>query len=195
VRLDDEAAEALSSDIVAATQALVLLIDDTHRDLIDGWWTALRQLVDRGDVARLIGGACARLSLNAERMATSEAEECMSRALARGTEPADAARWIEGFLSPNLPGSGLVLATSSRLFDLVDTWLMGLSADYFSQVLPLLRRTTSGFSRGERNQIAMRVRAGATSLAFGTSDEVDAARAALVEPIVLAILGVEGERG
>ena len=105
-----------------------------------------------------------------------------------------AAQWIEGFLrlklSPELGGSGLVLATSTRLFGLIDSWLTGLPAEYFEQVLPLLRRTTSTFSTGERRQIAERVRTGGAAVLLGSTDELDAERAALVEPVVLAILGI-----
>ena len=82
---------------------------------------------------------------------------------------------IEGFLrlgkNPKLGGSGLVLATSSGLFKLIDSWLIGLPHEYFEQVLPLLRRTTSTFSTGERRQIAERVRTGASSVLFGGSDD------------------------
>jgi hypothetical protein len=200
--VDYEAAEALADDIVAATQALGVLANGAEGGrLVDDWWAALRQLPDRDDVARLIAGTCTRLSLSAERMSVEETEERLGRALARGTEPADAAHWIEGFLrlrlrlrfgnNPNLGGSGLVLATSAGLFRLIDSWLIGLPAEYFEQVLPLLRRTTSTFSTGERRQIAERVRNGASSVLFGGGDDLDAERAALVEPIVLAILGIE----
>ena len=87
--------------------------------------------------------------------------------------------------------SGLVLATSSGLFKLIDSWLVSLPAEYFAQVLPLLRRATSTFSTGERRQIAERVRNGASSVLFGGGDDLDTDRAALVEPIVLTILGIE----
>jgi hypothetical protein len=190
--VDDEPAEALADEIVAATQALGVLADEPGGGgLVDDWWAALRQLPDRQDVANLIAGTCTRLSLSAERMSVQETEERLRRALARGTEPAAAAHWLEGFLSPKLGGSGLVLATSSRLFGLIDSWLTGLPAEYFAQVLPLLRRTTSTFSTGERRQIAERVRTGASSILFGGSDDLDAERAAMVEPIVLTILGIE----
>jgi hypothetical protein len=190
--LDDDAARSLAEDIVAATRALGVLVDEAHADLSDDWWAALRRVLDRRASAQVIGGVCARLLLNAERMSLEESEAHLGQALARGSEPADAARWIEGFLSPKLGGSGLVLATSARLFGLIDGWLNGLGAEYFAQVLPLLRRTTSTFSSAERRQIAERVRTGAASIMLrGTTDDVDARRAALVEPIVLAILGIE----
>jgi len=57
--------------------------------------------------------------------------------------------------------------------------------------LPLLRRTTSSFSSGERRQIAERVQTGSASLLLGGTGDLDAQRAALVEPVVLAILGIE----
>jgi hypothetical protein len=88
-----------------------------------------------------------------------------------------------------------MLATSARLFHIVDQWLSTLSPEYYAQVLPLLRRTTSTFSSGERRQIAERVRSGAGAhvLLIGGGDDLDAERAALVEPVVLAILGVARE--
>ena len=189
--LDDHAAEVLTGEIVAATHALGVLSNASDDGIADDWWAALRRLLDRRDTAPLIAGGATRLLLNAERIGVDETEERLVRALARGTDPPAAARWIEGFLSPNLAGSGLVLATSSRLFSLVDTWLTSLPAEYFAQVLPLLRRTTSSFSSGERRQIAERVQTGSASLLLGGTGDLDAQRAALVEPVVLAILGIE----
>src|SRR5439155_18515056 len=93
--------------------------------------------------------------------------------------------------SPHRGGAGLVLATSGPLFSLIDNWLTSLSADYFAQVLPLLRRTTSTFSNGERSQIAERVQSDGSPLLLVSGDELDLERAALVEPVVLAILGID----
>jgi hypothetical protein len=191
LELDDDAADDLGGSILAATQSLGLLVDEGLRGVIDDWWTALRQIIDRREAAPVVRGTCTRLALNAERLAMPEAEDCLMRALARGTPPAEAARWLEGFLSPNLGGSGLMLASSTRLFGLVDTWLTSLSDQYFSEVLPLLRRTTSGFSAGERRQIAERVRHGQHSTLPVEADQLDLARAALVEPVLRHILGLE----
>ena len=77
------------------------------------------------------------------------------------------------------------------MFALIDDWLTGLPPEYFEQVLPLLRRTTSTFSAGERRQIAERVRSGRRSTLAGETGELDEARAALVDRVVLHILGVE----
>ena len=166
--LDDEAAGAVASAIVAATQAIGMLSDEPNAGLVADWWAALRKVLDRRDVANLIAGTCTRLLLNAERMDIDEATDRLGRGLARGTEPAEAAHWIEGFLrpGPQSGGAGLVLATVGPLFGLIDDWLTALPPDYFAQVLPLLRRTTSTFSSGERHQIAERVRSGDSAAAL-----------------------------
>jgi Family of unknown function (DUF5682) len=193
VGLDDEAAGTVASAIVSATQAIgVVLSDQPNASLVEDWWAALLKVLDRRDLASLIAGTCTRLLLNAERIRIDEAADRLGRGLARGTDPADVARWIEGFVrpSPQRGGSGLVLATAGPLFGLIDRWLTSLPAEYFAQVLPLLRRTTSTFSSGERHQIAERVQSGGPSLLLRGGDDLDAERAALVEPIVLAILGV-----
>jgi hypothetical protein len=191
IGLDEEAADALTAQIVAATHALSLVVEQIPAEVVDDWWTALRELVERADATtRLIAGTCTRLVLNARGFSTDDAESHMARALARGTPPADAARWIEGFLSPRLGGSGLILATSPRMFGLIDTWLSGLAPDYFAQILPLLRRSTSAFSDGERRQIAHRVRSGRHSALLVDAGGLDLARAARVEPVVRQILGI-----
>jgi hypothetical protein len=151
------------------------------------WWAALLRLADRRDLAGILAGTCCRLLLAAERISDEDATTRLGLALSRGAEPADGARWIEGFLS----GAGLALATSERLFGLVDRWLVALPADHFTLVLPLLRRTTSTFAAGEKRQVAERARAGAGPAPARAGDEaLDPERAALVEPVVLAILGI-----
>jgi len=187
--LDDSAAESMAKDIAAASQSLGVLTDEDGVAVVADWWAALRRLIDMPATAALVAGSSTRLLLNAERLPDDEAALRFERALSRGSEPAETARWVEGFLQ----SSGLVLATSARLFGLLDHWLAGLGADYFEQVLPLLRRTTSTFSTGERRQIGERVRSGAPAhlLLLGGVDDVDAERAAFVEPIVLRILGLQ----
>jgi hypothetical protein len=137
----------------------------------------------------LIAGTCTRLVLNAQKISIEDAETRMARALARGTPPPDAARWMEGFLSPKHGGSGLILAASTRLFGLIDAWLTELAPDHFAQILPLLRRSTSAFSEGERRQIAHRVRSGRHSALLVDAAGLNLERAARVEPLVRHILG------
>jgi hypothetical protein len=188
VGVDADAARRLSNEIVAATQSLGLHSDADDRQLLDDWWAALRAMVDRPDLAHLVAGACTRLLLNAEHLAGEMAEDRLARALARGTPAPDAAQWIEGFLSPQFGGSGMMLATSAHLFDLIDAWLSGVSPAYFAEVLPLLRRTTSAFTPAERRQIAGRVGSGGQSVLVPGGDDLDLERAALVEPLLRRLL-------
>jgi hypothetical protein len=126
--------------------------------------------------------------LGAKRLSPDEAAEQLARALAHGSAPADAAHWFEGFLY----GSGQVLVSSARLFGVVDAWLTNLPGGYFEELLPLLRRTTSTFSPAERRQIGERVRAGGHATGSpAADDDLDPQRAALVEPVVLRILGLK----
>ncbi len=197
--VDTERARALARQIAGANRAVVVLQSPrTGREdggaaaggvvPADAWWAALARLADQATVPGLIAGTCCRLLLGTDQMTGADAAARLRRALVGGAEPTDAAGWIEGFLTD----SGLALATSEDLFRLVDHWLVGLPGERFMQVLPLLRRTTATFAAGERQQVAERVSSGTAPLARATADEtLDAERAALVEPIVLTILGVE----
>ena len=109
IGLDDEAAQAFARDLAAASRALASL---ENASLLADWWAALGRLVEREGVPGLVAGTCSRLLLSAERTTHEQVADRLARALARGAEPAVAAGWLEGFLS----SSGLVLATSSRLF-------------------------------------------------------------------------------
>jgi hypothetical protein len=181
--VDDDAARTLSDAIAHAARAVGAL---EAPDVSEDWWRAISRISTASDLHGLLGGTATRLLLSAERLSADDATTRLGRALARGTLPAAAAFWLEGFLQ----GRGLELATSPRLFGLIDQWLLALPAEQFAETLPLLRRTTSTFSSGERRQVAERVRSGTTQLLIGPSaDEIDLGRAALVEPVIFKILG------
>jgi len=183
IALDDDAARAFASDLAAASRALASL---ENLALLDDWWAALARVADHDRAAGMVAGTCTRLLLSAERTTQDEVARRLTRSLSRAADPLAASAWLEGLLS----GSGLVLATSARLFGLIDDWLTSLPAEYFATVLPLLRRTTSTFSTGERRQIAERVSSGGMAARSTLSDELDEERAALVEPIVRRLLGI-----
>jgi hypothetical protein len=183
--LDDGAAARLADALVGAGQALDLL----GSSRVESWWAAVAALATRPATAPRLGGTSSRLVLNAGRLPLDEAADRLARALARGTEPTAAALWLEGFLSPTVGGAGLVLATSSQLFPLLDAWLAGLAPEHFTQVLPMIRRTTAHFSAPERRQIAERARTGATELLDADTEPIDEARAARVEPLLQRLLG------
>jgi hypothetical protein len=136
-----------------------------------------------------------RLLLDADRLEAGEVALRMARAVSVGVTPARAAAWVEGFLSE----SGLLLVHDAGLLGLVDSWITGLPADGFTDVLPLLRRTFGAFTAPERRAIGERVRRSppGTADASGTipgapaGEQLDLARSAPAVRTVAAILGLE----
>jgi len=115
----------------------------------------------------------------------------MSLALSRAVEPDHAAAWVEGFLK----GSGLLLLHDDALWQVLDAWVTALSADHFTALLPLLRRTFATFAAPERRQMGERVRRGLSRSSARSVQEADfdTARAEAVLPLVARLLGVAAE--
>ncbi|MFF8438945.1 DUF5682 family protein [Streptomyces bacillaris] len=127
--------------------------------LRDRWSAVLRKLAGRDTVAGLIRGRATRLLLDDGGLTEDEAARLMGLALSPGTPPTDAAAWIEGFVG-GASGGGMLLVHDERLLALVDTWLTGVPADTFTDVLPLLRRTFSAFEPGVRRTLGELARRG-----------------------------------
>lgn len=184
-RLDDAAAAGMR-DRLDAVDAAVALLDDPG--MTGRWHDVLIALSTREDVHGLLAGRLNRLLLDAGRVDVAEAARRLALALTIGTPVARAAAWIEGFLT----GDGLLLVHDERLLRLVDSWLTGIPAEAFVEVLPLLRRTFSEYPPPARRQIGERaVRLGepGTGRAAGLDADLDADRADLVVPTVQALLG------
>ncbi|WP_427920451.1 DUF5682 family protein [Streptomyces sp. cg40] len=168
-----------------------------HGDLRRRWRAVLRTLSARDTVPGVIRGRAVRLLLDGGELGPDEAAQLMGLVLSPGTPPADAAAWIEGFVGG---GGGLLLVHDERLLALVDAWLAGVSAEAFTDVLPLLRRTFSAYEPGVRRTLGELVRrgpgkqAGAVAAAVGISGfgaEVDAGRADAVVPVLRLMLGLD----
>ncbi|OKJ59878.1 hypothetical protein AMK27_20670 [Streptomyces sp. CB02009] len=194
--LDTEAAEAMRERIDEVHQAVGLL--PGADGLTDLWAGALRRLADRDRIPGLLRGRAARLLLDEGRVAEDEAALLMSRALSPGTPPPDAAAWIDGFVG-GASGGGLLLVHDERLLGLVDDWLTGVPAEAFTDVLPLLRRTFSGYEPGVRRTLGELVARGPKAGGAGhTSPGVpgfaptpDRDRADAVLPLLHLVLGTE----
>ncbi|MET7516741.1 DUF5682 family protein [Streptomyces sp. NPDC005480] len=202
--LDGDAAAEMRGHVDAVHAAVGLLEDDGTAGHRDRWHSVLRVLAARDSVAGVIRGRCARLLLDDGQLAGGEAARLMGLALSPGTGPAEAAAWIEGFVGGG-SGGGLLLVHDERLLALVDDWLTGVSADAFTDVLPLLRRTFSAYESGVRRTLGELVRrgpAGAGPTADvgtappGFAPGLDQVRADAVLPVLRLLLGtVDADAG
>src|SRR5688500_13001005 len=155
------------------------------------WLDALAGPLPHASTHGRVRGRAARLLLDAGRIDTVEVARLLSLTLSRGNDPAQGARWLEGFLS----GSGLLLIHDARLLSLIDDWVGQINADVFLELVPLLRRTFATFAGPERKQIGQLLAKGAASSAAPPSGVAVAApginheRAARALPLLVQILG------
>ncbi|WAP56614.1 DUF5682 family protein [Streptomyces sp. S465] len=167
------------------------------------WAGMLRSLAGRDGTPAtpgLIRGRAARLLLDDGRLVEDEAARLMGLALSPGTQPPEAAAWIEGFVGGGT-GGGMLLVHDERLLGLVDRWLTSVPAEAFTDVLPLLRRTFSAYDTGVRRTLGELVRRGAAAdgrtggpgapAAPGFGPGLDPDRAAAVVPTVRLLLGLD----
>jgi hypothetical protein len=200
VGLDADGASGMRRHIDGVHTAVGLLRDSRERgndrDLQGRWGAVLHKLAQRDTVPGVIRGRAARLLLDDGRLGEDEAARFMGLALSPGTPPADAASWVEGFVG-GAAGGGLLLVHDERLLGLVDTWLTGVPADAFTDVLPLLRRTFSGYEPGVRRTLGELVRRGPVAVGPARSEAalpgfgpgLDETRADGVVPVLLLLLG------
>ncbi|MGW0909803.1 DUF5682 family protein [Streptomyces sp. NPDC002853] len=210
--LDEDAALEMRGHVDAVHQAVGLLgelgegragegepgpLSSPGAGMRGRWYSVLRVLGERDSVAGVVRGRCVRILTDSGELAEDETARFMGLALSRGTEPAEAAAWIEGFVGGG-SGGGMLLVHDERLLGLVDDWLTGVPDRAFTDVLPLLRRTFSAYEPGVRRTLGELVRrgpaagSGATVAGgipgFGT--ELDAERADAVLPVLRLLLGI-----
>lgn len=164
------------------------------------WRAVLRALALRDNAPGVVRGRAVRLLLDDGALPAGEAARLMGLALSPGTPPPAAAAWVEGFAGG---GGGLLLVHDERLLGLLDTWLTGVPAEAFTDVLPLLRRTFAAYEPGVRRTLGELVRRGpgdrpeaaaARQAAVpGFAAEPDTGRADAVLPVLRLLLGLDGD--
>jgi hypothetical protein len=192
--LDSQAARAMLAAIEDADAAVALV---GSGEQVQAWRAAQRAVAGLAGSVSILQGRCVRLLLDAGQLTAEEAQQRLARALSVGPE---AVAWLEGFVR----GSGSLLLRDEPLWNLLDDWLSGLNAEAFDAVLPLLRRAFSQFTRPEREQMGIKVRArhGAAGAAGpagavgtgGSGDEDDwvESRVRRVLDVVAIALGARG---
>ncbi|MER5692788.1 DUF5682 family protein [Streptomyces mirabilis] len=198
--IDAEAAEHMRGHVDAVHGAVGLLGEPgtaASGGIRERWHSVLRVLAGRDTVPGVIRGRAVRLLLDDGELGQDEAARLMSLVLSPGTEPGDAAAWIEGFVGGG-SGGGMLLVHDERLLGLVDAWLTGVPTEAFTDVLPLLRRTFSAYEAGVRRTLGELVRRGpgargsaeAASGIPGFAPDLDPERADAVLPVLSLLLGL-----
>lgn len=184
--LDDDAAEAMLARLEGCHDALQLIQDER---LLATWWGVIVRLADQTGLHGLLAGKCCRLLLTAEKIDSAAAAQRLGYALSTAGEPEAAAAWLRGMLR----GSGLLLIHDDRIWQMVDQWLVGLNAEHFMTVLPLVRRTFGDFAVGERRMMGEKVKQGAARPGSSTDRQqaFDHAAGLAALPVVLQLLGLD----
>lgn len=186
--LNDEAAAELYQQLIAVHAAIGLLQQPAASEM---WQQVLEKMADQQGLHGLLAGRCCRLLFEAGVFQAADTARRLSFALSTANEPTQAGQWSEGFLT----GSGLLLLHNPALWQVLDHWVMQLSSDRFTTVLPLLRRTFSTFPAPERRQMGERVRQEGTGEvgigAIQQSVEFDPERAAAILPLITQLLGLQ----
>jgi hypothetical protein len=181
--LNDEAAETMFNEVLATHTALMLLATPAYTT---PWHEALRRLADAPHLHGLISGRACRLLLDNQQFTVEACARRFGLALSTASAPAQAAAWVDGFLRH----SGLLLINDERLWQIADEWVSQLSAEHFTAILPLLRRTFSTFELAERRQMGTRVAQGRSQHTLQAEAAFDNDRADQALPLIAELLGL-----
>ncbi|EKV03480.1 hypothetical protein Lepto7375DRAFT_5778 [Leptolyngbya sp. PCC 7375] len=182
--LDDDAAAAMLKAINQTNSAIKLLQNGNHGM---AWSAVLLVLCDKQSLHGLIAGRCCRLLLDEGSLEPEKAAQRMGLALSLANAPTQAAAWVEGFLQ----GSGLLLLHDDIIWQVLDDWVTSLTSEQFTALLPLLRRTFTGFSPPERRQMGERVRAGSRQTQVTAVTDFDTEHAESTLPLIAQLLGLQ----
>ncbi|WP_157457263.1 DUF5682 family protein [Deinococcus arboris] len=177
--LGEEAAQTLHRQLAGA-DAAVRLLDDPEAS--GQWVVALHALDAQGTAPLLRGDAVNRLR-DRGLLDAAQVQVRLAAALAPGAPPLDVAAWLGGFIGED----GQTLRHDPAALALLDTWVVGLDPDAYSEVLPPLRRSLSRLDPHARRRLGEELRGlERTEQAAQVNGELGAG----VVPVVLRLLGV-----
>ena len=187
--IDETAADDLYNSLREVDQALMTLADEELREL---WLAFLEELRTSSQVHPLLAGMATLLLNQADRLSSEQIARSLSYHSSVGMKPLDMAYWLEGFLR----SSSTLLLLEDRLWELVNDWICGITAENFHELLPVLRRTFSEYSPAERRNLGEKARhydgKRSSTQSVGMSTEpLDHAEAARVLPLLHLFLGLD----
>ncbi|WP_281838402.1 DUF5682 family protein [Cardiobacterium hominis] len=151
LNIDHDSASALFTPIRQADYQLSLLDNPA---LNTYWQRFLQNILAATNAHPLLAGNAARLLFDKQHLDAARCAELQAQNLSAANPSERAAYWLEGYLYQ----SGTVLLLHDPLWRILDDWLRALSAEHFTELLPLLRRTFSSFEPGERRQLGDKAR-------------------------------------
>ena len=151
LNIDHDSASALFTPIRQADYQLSLLDNPA---LNTYWQRFLQNILAATNAHPLLAGNAARLLFDKQHLNAARCAELLAQNLSAANRSEHAAYWLEGYLYQ----SGTVLLLHDPLWRILDDWLRALSAEHFTELLPLLRRTFSSFEPGERRQLGDKAR-------------------------------------
>jgi len=155
-------------------------------DITQLWQQTLSVIANGKNTAPVIAGYSTRLLADYKLIAGDDLVKSFYYAMSTATAPAVAAAWLEGFLK----GSGTILLIDNDLWDVVNNWVQQLDEGTFMQVLPLLRRTFSNYSKPERRKLGEKVKTGGSgSSTMKTTTGIDETRAKKGIPVMMELMG------
>ena len=187
--IDETAADDLYNSLREVDQALMTLADEELREL---WLAFLEELRTSSQVHPLLAGMATLLLNQADRLSSEQIARSLSYHSSVGMKPLDMAYWLEGFLR----SSSTLLLLEDRLWELVNDWICGITAENFHELLPVLRRTFSEYSPAERRNLGEKARhydgKRSSTQSVGMSTEpLDHAEATRVLPLLHLFLGLD----
>ncbi|SEC08863.1 hypothetical protein SAMN04489844_1654 [Nocardioides exalbidus] len=183
--LDEDSAEVMVKAVAGAQRGLALLADD---ELDSAWAEAMESVSAPEHVAGAVAGRATRILLDGGHLDSDAAAHRMGRRLSLAASAPQAAAWLAGFLA----GDAVLLVHDAVLLGLVDTWIDGLDETTFEDLLPLVRRTFSEFSKAERRTIGEQVsRLGGPDEVRAGAVDLDVDRAAPAVHAVARLIGWE----
>lgn len=186
MNIDNEAATDWRGLLTRNNHAIGLLDESEYQH---AWEEALLRLMHNQAAHALLRGMCCRLSLDKNRMTEAGAATQMHYVLSDASGPMEGAAWLEGFLH----GSALLLLYSPALWGLLDSWVVNLPEERFTDILPVLRRAFANFPGPERARLLALTHDAQVDVGSATDAPLpfDQSRAKVVLPTLRALLGLE----
>ena len=144
--IDIDRADDIYPKLIKFNLSLNILEDEEY---LEQWRYALDQLAKTNAVNPKLRALATRFLFDQKIYSLEEAATKMEFELSRSEKVMYKAYWLEGFLQ----GSAAVLIHNPDFWLLLDRWVTEVKMQYFKEVVPILRRTFSAFSPGERRKM------------------------------------------